>query len=636
MLIFSFSFHFLLLLLITNILNKEDPSTFSNYFQIKQKHLDANFFIDFDKSIIKSKAKLYFEALNDGELIILDSRALKIISIIDPDTGYELKYEYDTHFSLPSLGTPLKIYKEYNKGDYISILMNYETTKEGGGAQWLKPEMTEGKNHPYMFTQLETILCRELIPIQDTPNAKITVSIGLTVKKPLRALYSGLFQSSIDNGETQTFFYEQKIPIPSYLIAVAAGHIEERIINDRVKIYAEPEIVDIAKTEFSDTGKFVEIGESYTIPYEWGEYNILVLPKSFPYGGMENPSLTFVTPSLLAGDKSLVNVIAHEISHSWSGNLVTMSSWKDFWLNEGFTDFIERKIIQLLYDEDTSKLQAIFGENSMINDINNLGSSKSTSSLSPFIIGRHPDDIYSNIPYEKGFNFLYRTQNIINREAGKDEDYFKLILQSYFKKYKYQAIDNNKWRTHLEEKIKEKFPEKKSDEIIKEIDYDYWVYTPGIPKYKNDFNNSHVIDANKYVKEFFDGNYSESFKDTFMKWDSNKKLYYLLQIHTNEKGTQLPDKGFKFLGETLNLKEGYNSEINQEFFSIMLDNKRLDYKNDLIKFLEKYGRMKYLRPLYRGWGAIDKSGAYACFEKNKNWYHPTAVRLIEMDFKKLN
>ena len=635
MLIFSFSFNFLLLLLITNILNKEDPSTFSNYFQIKQKHLDAHFNIDFDNSIIKSKAKLYFEALKDGELIILDSRALKIISIIDPDTGNELKYEYDTHFSLPSLGTPLKIYKEYNKGDYTSILINYETTKEGGGVQWLKPEMTEGKKYPYMFTQLETILCRELIPIQDTPNAKITVSIGLTVKKPLRALYSGLFQSSIDNGDTQTFFYEQKIPIPSYLIAVAAGHIEERIINDRVKIYAEPEIVDIAKTEFSDTGKFVEIGESYTIPYEWGEYNILVLPKSFPYGGMENPTLTFVTPSLLAGDKSLVNVIAHEISHSWSGNLVTMSSWKDFWLNEGFTDFIERKIIQLLYDEDTSKLQAIFGENSMINDINNMGSSKSTSSLSPFIIGRHPDDIYSTIPYEKGFNFLYRTQNIINREA--QSDYFKLILQSYFEKYKYQAIDNSKWKEHLEAKIKEKFTEeKKYNEIIKEIDYDYWVYTPGIPKYKNDFNNSHVIDANKYVKEFFDGTYEESFKDIFKKWGSNKKLYYLLQIHTNEKGTQLPDKGFKFLGETLNLKEGYNSEINQEFFLIMLDNKRLDYKNELINFLEKYGRMKYLRPLYRGWGAIDKSGAYACFEKNKNWYHPTAVRLIEMDFKKLN
>ena len=630
---FSILFNSLILLLIRNIINKEDPSTFSNYFQIKQKHLDANFYLDFDNSIIKAKVKLYFDALLDGELIILDSKALKINSIIDPDTGDELKYEYDNKFSLRTLGTPLKIFKEYNKGDYISIVMNYETTKEGGGAQWLKPEMTEGRKHPFMFTQLESILCRELIPIQDTPNAKLTVSIGITVKKPLKALYSGIYQNNIDNGDTTSYFYEQKIPVPSYLIAIAAGNIEERKISDRVKVYAEPEIVDKAYEEFSDSDKFVEIGETYTIPYEWGQYNILVLPKSFPYGGMENPTLTFVTPSILAGDKSLVNVIAHEISHSWSGNLVTMSSWKDFWLNEGFTVFLERKIIELLVDEDTSKLKSIFGEKGMINAINNMGSSKTASSLNPFIIGKHPDDIFSEVPYEKGYNFLYRTQTIINKNAG--DDYFKLILRSYFDKYKYQAINNSKWKEHLNEKIKEKFKDK-SDEIIKEIDFDYWVYTPGIPKYKNDFNNSHIIDADKYVKEFFDGNYNESFKDTFVNWGTDKKLYYLLQIHTNEKGTQLTDKGFKFLGETLNLTKAYNSEITNEFFSIMLDNKKLDYKNDLINFLEKYGRMKFLRPLYRGWGSIDKSGAYACFEKNKNWYHPIAVRLIEMDFKKLN
>ena len=622
-----------ILFLITSISNKEDPSTFSNFFQIKQKHLDARFFLDFNKTKIIGTAKLYFNALKDGELIILDSRALKINSIIDPDTGNELKYEYDNQFSLPSLGTPLKIYKEYNKGDNISILMNFETTNEGGGAQWLKPEMTESGKYPFMFTQLESILCRELIPIQDTPNAKITVSIGLTVNKPMRALYSGIYQSSIDNGDTITYFYEQKIPIPSYLIAIAAGNIEERIITDRVKVYAEPEIVDFAKNEFSDTEYFLQTGEYYTIPYEWGEYNLLILPPSCPFGGMENPTLTFVTPSILAGDKSLVNVIAHEISHSWSGNLVTMSSWKDFWLNEGFTVFLERKIIELFVSEDTSKLQAISGERNMINEIYTIGSSKSTSSLNPFIIGRHPDDIFSEIPYEKGFNFIYRTQNIINKEAGKD--LFKLILQSYFKKYKYQAIESKKWKEHLYEKIKENFSEK-YDEIIKEIDYDYWNNNTGITKYKNDFNNSYIIDVDKYVKDFFEGNYNETFKKIFVKWDTNKKLYYLFNIHTNEKGTKLPEKGLKFLGETLDLKKGYNSEINKEFFSIMLENNKLDYKNDLIKFLEKYGRMKYLRPLYRQWGAIDKPGAYACFVKNKNWYHPIAVRLIEMDFKKLN
>ena len=629
----SKTFFFLLLAIFFHkSFSKEDPSTFSNYFQIKQKHIEGHFQINFNTSTIISKVKIFFESLMDGELIILDSKSLKINSIIDPDTGLNINYEYDTYYSLPSLGTPLKIYKSYSKGQNISIIINYSTTKEGGATQWLTANMTTGKKYPFMFTQGESILSRELIPIQDTPNAKITISLGITVIKPLRALYSGLYQNYIDNGNSITYFYNQKIPIPSYLIALAAGNIEERTISDRVKVYAEPEIVDSAKNEFSNTEKFIQIGETYTIPYEWGEYNILVLPKSFPYGGMENPTLTFATPSILAGDKSLANVIAHEISHSWSGNLVTMSSWKDFWLNEGFTVFIERKIAEMLIDENMSKLQAIFGYRAMINDIINLGESKTFSSLNPYLIGRHPDEAFSEISYEKGFNFIYRTQNIVNKYANFD--LFKLILKKYFSKFKYQAIESKKWKEHLYNCINETFNQSIYNNIIKEIDFDYWVNTPGIPKYKNDFNNSYAKDADKYVNDFFDKKYDKSFNETFSKWHTNIKLYYLLQIHTNEKGVD--DEGLKYLGETLNLKEGYNSEINNEFFKIMLDNKKLTYIEELKAFLGKFGRMKFLRPLYRGWGSIDKVSAYTCFEYNKYWYHPIAVRLIEMDFKKLN
>ena len=629
----SKTFFFLLLAIFFHkSFSKEDPSTFSNYFQIKQKHIEGHFQINFNTSTIISKVKIFFESLMDGELIILDSKSLKINSIIDPDTGLNINYEYDTYYSLPSLGTPLKIYKSYSKGQNISIIINYSTTKEGGATQWLTADMTTGKKYPFMFTQGESILSRELIPIQDTPNAKITISLGITVIKPLRALYSGLYQNYIDNGNSITYFYNQKIPIPSYLIALAAGNIEERTISDRVKVYAEPEIVDSAKNEFSNTEKFIQIGETYTIPYEWGEYNILVLPKSFPYGGMENPTLTFATPSILAGDKSLANVIAHEISHSWSGNLVTMSSWKDFWLNEGFTVFIERKIAEMLIDENMSKLQAIFGYRAMINDIINLGESKTFSSLNPYLIGRHPDEAFSEVSYEKGFNFIYRTQNIVNKYANFD--LFKLILKKYFSKFKYQAIESKKWKEHLYNCINETFNQSIYNNIIKEIDFDYWVNTPGVPKYKNDFNNSYAKDADKYVNDFFDKKYDKSFNETFSKWHTNIKLYYLLQIHTNEKGVD--DEGLKYLGETLNLKEGYNSEINNEFFKIMLDNKKLTYIEELKAFLGKFGRMKFLRPLYRGWGSIDKVSAYTCFEYNKYWYHPIAVRLIEMDFKKLN
>ena len=207
------------------------------------------------------------------------------------------------------------------------------------------------------------------------------------MKNPLFALNSGIYQSKIDNGETTTYFYVQKIPIPTYLIAIAAGAIEGRKISDRTTVYAEADMVDKAANEFSETENFIQVAESYTIPYEWGEYNILVLPPSFPFGVMENPCLTFATPSIVAGDKSLADVIAHEISHSWSGNLVTMSNWSDFWLNEGFTMFLQRKIISAINNENMGKISAMIGMKEWKEAVTLLGESNDFTSIHPNLIG---------------------------------------------------------------------------------------------------------------------------------------------------------------------------------------------------------------------------------------------------------
>jgi leukotriene-A4 hydrolase len=335
----------------------------------------------------------------DGEVIILDTSGLTIQSVIDSDTGDELEWVLDTKHALDSLGTPLKIYKEYFTNETIPILISYQTSPSGAAIQWLKPEMTSGKIHPYMFTQCESILCRTLLPCQDTPSAKITVSTSITVPKPLMALNSGIYQSKIENTNTTTYFYYQKIPIPSYLIAIAAGALEGRKISERTTVYAEAEDVDAAALEFADTDKFIQIAESYIFPYKWGEYNLLILPNSFPFGGMENPQLTFATPALLAGDRSLSDVVAHEISHSWSGNLVTNNNWENFWLNEGFTMFLQRKIISQTRDEDLAKLDMMIGYKNLIDDINKFGESKSFSAVVPNLLGRHPDDAFSTIPY---------------------------------------------------------------------------------------------------------------------------------------------------------------------------------------------------------------------------------------------
>ena len=626
-----FAFLFILYL---SFSDGKDTNTFSNYEIIKQTNIEANFNIDFNQKVIHGTVKTYFTALEDGEVIVLDTRALKINSVIDSDTGDELDYVLDEQYELDSNGIPLKIYKEFSKGDQISLLIKYDTTDGGSAVQWLDPEQTTGKEYPFMFTQCESILCRELLPTQDTPAVKITVSMGLTVIKPLFALDSGIYQNKIDNGDTVTYFYEQKIPIPSYLIALAAGKIEERVISDRTKVYGEKELVDLAAYEFEDTENFIQYAEAYTTPYEWGEYNLLILPSSFPFGGMENPALTFVTPSLIAGDKSLANVVAHEISHSWSGNLVTMDNWSDFWLNEGFTMFLQRKIMEKSDDLDMAKLDAMFYYNEMCNDIIKFGESKSFSSLRPYLVGRHADDAFSEIPYEKGFNFLYYLESIVNPESNID--LFRKILRQYFTTFKYKSIKYEDFKDFFIEKINEELPEK-AEEILKKIDWEKWIIAPGFPPVKNDFSNKYANEVNEAIDNFYNNRLPSDFKETFIKWHTLLKQYFLSTIRETDK--QLDNTQVNILSNVLNLKEGYNAEVNFGYFMSILLHAQSSVgviKDALIAFLGKFGRMKYLRPLYIAFYKVDKETTLATFEKYKSSYHPIAVRLIELDLKNLD
>ena len=272
------------------------------------------------------------------------------------------------------LGTPLVI--NFKNGllsqTSITLVINYQTTTAGKAAQWLGKESTRSGLYPFMFTQCEAANCRTLLPCQDTPSAKVTIRAAITAPSNLTALYSGIKTGSKVNGDgTTTTFYVQDNPVPSYLIAIAVGELSGMKVSDRVTVYAEPDWVKNCTDEFNSTTEtFIQTAENYlNVQYAWTQYNILVLPPAFPYGGMENPTLTFATPSLIAGDKSLANVIAHEISHSWTGNLVTNKNWQNFWLNEGFTVFLERKITQLVYGEEMAKLEAMIGLKDLNDDL---------------------------------------------------------------------------------------------------------------------------------------------------------------------------------------------------------------------------------------------------------------------------
>ncbi|KAJ3082256.1 putative leukotriene A-4 hydrolase (LTA-4 hydrolase) (Leukotriene A(4) hydrolase), partial [Quaeritorhiza haematococci] len=395
-----------------------DPSTLANVHQLHVKHTHLNWTADFDRKVLHGYVVHDFvkaPQAQDGDIVkevVLDTRGLVVkkaalIGEKGVNAGQEL--EFDNSKKDPMWGKPLVI-KLPGSGLSVStpfqIRIDYETTENSSAIQWLEPSQTVGKKYPYLFTQCQAIHARTLLPCQDTPEVKLTYSAEVTVPAPLRALMSAvpkddILSTPLEGTAPLTFHFEQKISIPSYLIALAVGHLDGRKIGPRSVVWSEPEVVEAAAWEFVDTETFIATGEALLTPYTWGRYDLLLLPASFPYGGMENPCLTFVTPSLLAGDRSLVDVVAHEIAHSWMGNLVTTRNWQHFWLNEGFTVFIERKIIGRLHGEPSRHFSAIIGLKALEESVDHFKEIGRMDLTKMVYDGSKtdPDDAFSSVPY---------------------------------------------------------------------------------------------------------------------------------------------------------------------------------------------------------------------------------------------
>lgn len=303
-----------------------------------------------------------------------------------------------------------------SKNQEVVIEISFETSPKSSALQWLTPEQTSGKEHPYLFSQCQAIHCRAILPCQDTPSVKLTYSAEVSVPKELVALMSAIRDGEAPDPEDPSrkiYRFSQKVPIPCYLIALVVGALESRQIGPRTLVWSEKEQVEKSAYEFSETESMLKIAEDLGGPYVWGQYDLLVLPPSFPYGGMENPCLTFVTPTLLAGDKSLSNVIAHEISHSWTGNLVTNKTWDHFWLNEGHTVYLERHICGRLFGEKFRHFHALGGWGELQNSIKTFGDTHPFTKLVVDLTNVDPDVAYSSVPYEKGFALLFYLEQLL-------------------------------------------------------------------------------------------------------------------------------------------------------------------------------------------------------------------------------
>ena len=625
--------------------NPEDVNTYSNFQEIIQRKVDLEVDIDFEKKSMFGNIKTTYEILNQSlENIILDLHGPEISSVSLVNEEYEninLDYSiYDKNEDKEALGTPLVInlsaLKDKYKKEYDNIFLNkniiisidFKTNENCNGIQYLTKEQTRTKSYPFMFTQCEAILCRTLFPIQDTPSVKSTYKVKTSISSPLTFLFGGILKSHYYDCATKKKIncFEQNIPIPSYLVAFVAGELEFAKISNRCGVWTEKGLASLAAKEFIDAEKYIEIAEKYlNHPYEWKIYNILVLPFSFPFGGMENPNLTFVTPALLAGDKSMSNVIGHEISHSWTGNLVTNKNWKNFWVNEGFTKFMERKLDKILLGEEMSKLESIVGNNSLISAIKMFGEDSHFTSLSPDYTGIDPDDGFSTIPYEKGYQFLC----YLEEKVG--EDNFQKIMGNYIEKYKYKSVDWTDFKSVYEEFVKQNYEGRNARKILNVIDWDKWVTEKGFPSYKMEFKSKYTEEVDQLINKFINKeNNKENALKLFKEWHTNVKLVFLERILKNLEN--FDESIILEIKKELNLVEDYNDDIKAIWYEITLQKGMKDEIENVKNFLKTHGRLKYLKPLYFSWIKLDLDDSMAFFEENKIIYHPIARRLIQNKF----
>ena len=614
-------FSLLSLFLLSNSL---DNHTLSNYKDITLTNLTGLFYPDFDTKIVLGNLTYTFHANQDGKKIILDSKYLNIIVIyeISPENK-ELNFNFGEKDK--NLGIPLEIDCEFNKSQEIEINIVYNTTEEGTAAQFLSKEQTIDKNFSYFFTQSALTIGRELLPSQDTPAVKFPFYLGIKTMNPLRGMISGLYERNETNDDnTTTFYYYQKIPVPNYLIALAAGNIVEEKINDQVSVYSEPGFIEKAVKEFENIPEFLNYSQEYMGEYEWGKYNVLVLPYSFPYSGMENPCLTFCSPCLVNGDKSLVDLIAHELIHSWSGNLVTNENWRDFWLNEGITKFLQRKVIAKWQNDDYAKMDYLLGLSYIAKYLVVFGINSTLTSLRPNLTGLLPDDTFSNIPYEKGSNFIYYLEGIIGADLTQQ------FFQSYFQNYKYKSVDVFDFQNYFIEFCRNNSVD---NETLESIKWHEWIFEPGDCPVPNNFSNKYNDDLNKVMQRFLDGDF-DGLDEEFRNLTASAKTVFFLRLE--ERNIFLTPEQHDFLTNTLELYHDQNYLVTTHYLRLILKETKKFLPNEfecLKQYLTSFGVSDFMDGVYRLFYKRDEVRAVEILNNCSDFYHNIMMNMAKNEIE---
>jgi leukotriene-A4 hydrolase len=572
---------------------RADIHSFARPDQARVTHVALDLAADFASRTLAGTATLTVERAEGASEIVLDTRDLEIARVTDA-TGGELKFALGG--ADPILGKPLTVTLPADG----QIVVHYKTSPNAAALQWLTPPQTAGKKQPFLYSQGQAILTRTWIPTQDSPGIRQTYSARITTPRDLRAVMSAehLTPEGKVEGDRRVFEFKLTNPVPPYLIAIAIGDISSRPVGKRTAVFAEPSVQGRASAEFADLETMLEKAEPLLGPYRWGRYDLLVLPPSFPFGGMENPRLTFATPTILAGDKSLVGLVAHEMAHSWSGNLVTNATWSDFWLNEGTTSYVERRIMEAVYGPERAQMLRVLAWGELQDEITRLGGPTHKDTILHLDLkGRDPDDGATQIPYEKGAAFLETIEAAVGRER------FDTWLRSYFDRYAFKPITSEAFLADVRTNLL------KGDAALEQkLLLDDWVYKPGLPSNAVEPTSDAFDQVQAQVDAFAKGAPASSLMTAG--WTTQQWQHFIDRLG------KLTPAQMADLDKTFKLSASGNSEVLFAWLRVAIRHRYLPAQPSLERFLTTQGRRKFLRPLYvelmsHDWGVPEAKRIYA-------------------------
>ena len=587
-----------------------DPLSYARYDQVKTRDLQMDLKADFAKQTLSGFAVLSLDWIDkSARSLDLDTRDLSISKIEAQGAGGKWStVPFILDKTDAEKGQALHIALGGQPG---KVRIHYRTAPTASALQWLTPMQTMSGKRPFMFSQSESIDARSWVPVQDTPAVRFTYSARIEAPQGLRVVMSA------DNNPKATgkggWRFNMPQAIPSYLLAIAIGELDVRSLGPRTGVYAEPKRIKAAAYEFADTEKMISAAESLYGPYRWGRYDMLVLPPSFPIGGMENPRLTFLTPTMIAGDRSLVDLIAHELAHSWSGNLVTNASWKHFWLNEGFTTYVTTRIIESLYGAEVAAMNLQVEQEEAITSLATIAAPKQA------LITRGEDtssEGYADegIVYPKGAWLLHT----LEKRAGRAV--FDPFLRGWFDQHAFQSVTTGQFVDYLRKNLLATHPA-----VMSEAELEEWLYAPGIPASAPRVVSSRLSAVDTARTAWLKGELATAKLDT-KGWKAIEWMKFLNDIDTKAGAAQLQQ-----LDQAFGLGKSGNSEIAFRFYRASINAGYRGIREPLRAFLMSVGRQRFVIPLYTSLlkHPEDKAWAEAVYKKARERYHPLTQKGVD-------